>query len=170
MTIAATGLRGEAIQKLEALVSKSATAQTRAGLTEAQMPSRIFWPDLENPFSVEFPYFVITHRQTRSTRDSSSSFDRSGMLALKIVDVAQHDVVTPGGRKDALTAFLNFVDGVSADMEAASILNDNLTVQEWRDSIPPSMSDPRKESDKQTNRPYFFLEIEVAWGPGGGGQ
>jgi hypothetical protein len=171
MTIAATGVRGESIQKLERLIANSATAQARVGgsPTAEQMKSRIFYPHLENPYASPFPYWVITPKETQSTRDSCTTFDRNGALALKTIDLARVAIDTQEQLKDAAIDFLNFVDGVFAEIEALSLTDDNLTVQVWRDSIPMAMSNPNTESDKQTNRPYFFLETIITWDPSGSG-
>lgn len=176
MTIAATGARGEALEKLAELIANSDTAQDRAGgnPTAAQMHARIFWPHLSDPYAaadqVGYPLFVITPGAASARRDSGGSFNRSGALRLKVIDVARVEIATQEDLKDAQMDFLNFVDGLCAEMESLSLTDDHLSLQAWQDTIAVSMSDPRKESDRDSQRPYFFLELEVTWDPTGGGE
>lgn len=176
MTIAATGARGEAVEKLAELIANTDAAQDRAGgdPTAAQMHARIFWPHLVDPYAaakkVGFPLFVITPGPARATRDSGGSFNHSGALRLKVIDVARVEITTEEELKDAQMDFLNFVDALCSQMQALSLTGSHLTMQTWQDTIPVSMSDPRKESDQDSQRPYFFLEMEVTWDPTGGGE
>ena len=162
MTVAATGPRGIAMEKLVAMVSQSSTFQTRvgAGSATAALPF-IHYPYLDDVDSLSRPFALVTTGPLRSQRGSTDRSVFSGSFKLYISDVVQSD-----NASDAEMIFCNFADGLIDDLvNTLSGVDANLIIQATDEEIPPSLSDPRKSTDKTQDRPFYTCVHRIDWAP-----
>lgn len=174
MTVTATELIGKAIQGYEALQAASTTFKNRigTGTTTAQATDRIFYPHLDSPDDYPTPFFTITPDVASMVRDDSSYRTNQVALIVRCCDVARMEVDKPLSLKDCLIDFLNFAGGSFTDAFEGSQTSTTgaVTIQSIADVEPVAFTDPRKESEKSTKRPYCLMTRRVVVALTGGGQ
>jgi len=106
------------------------------------------------------------------SRDDSSYRTNQVSLIVRCCDVAREPVDTPLSLKDCLIDFLNFAGGAFTDaFEASQTGSGVITIQSMADVEPVAFTDPRKESETSSGRPYCLMTRRVVVAiTGGGGQ
>lgn len=162
MTIQATGPRAIAIEKLAKMVSQSSTFQERLQVeSEDEALKSVYWPYLQHVSSAKRPFAVVKTGPLRSRRGSTDRSAFSGSLMLILSDIVQSN--DPG---DAEIVFTNWADGIIDDLvNTLSGRDDNLIIQATDEEMTPSLSDPRKSTDKVQSNPYYMSATRIDWAP-----
>src|SRR5678816_667174 len=118
MTVTATGYRAVAAGKLATMVSQSATFIARTGaLNAAGALQHVHYPWTKNNAAVR-PCAIITPMGLTTDLNSDMTYRPGGSLQLRLLDTTKFD-----DKADALDDFINFSDGVLADILEISRTN-----------------------------------------------
>ncbi len=158
MTITATGTRAVAAGKLATMVSQSATFIARTGaLAAAGALAHVHYPWTKNKDNIR-PCAIITPMGLNSDLTSTMTYVYGGKLQLRLLDTTKYP-----DKADALDDFINFCDGVLADILEISRTNTTglLTIQATTDEGPAEV-DPESSSEWAG---YYANVIEIDWAP-----
>lgn len=163
MTLEATGARTNAILLLHQMVAASSTLRNKAKVQEeaaAAARVRLPWQEAEE---AKFPCAVIMQTEGGLTWYLWSGGARNylrprGSLKLKLIDRIRF----PDDQDASEIDFGNFCDGVIADVAALAGHDGWLSIQEIRETLPPSSTHP-SERTPGGPPPFFHAIYEVDW-------
>jgi hypothetical protein len=163
--IEATGAQGLNLHKLVELVAASSVFQEKRDVTTAALAeNHIYWPWLElddGAIDDARPFAVIEQGGIEWERLAGGGENHllpSGTLRLTLTDFDRWDT----DYKSSATDFLNFVDGVIADVVEMAGSDDRAAIEGITQTQVPMQNDPTKEPAR---RRYWSTQYEVSWNP-----
>ena len=164
-----TGAQGKNLQSLVNLIANSSAFQLRREVIyDLDALPHIYYPwlkrfDAENDLlEGKLPWAVIEVPDgSFKWSGPSNALYPSGQFNLVLADVDRF----PGDQQAGYTDFLNFADGVVADVAEKSDTDDNICITSIVQVNAPGISD---EKEWGAVRPFWLTRYEIMWNAIGG--
>ena len=158
----AEGPRATIVVKFAEWIARSATFAEATGIDDWQkvLAKHVHYPSLEVATApTMFPFGVVglpPGGGYRRSRLADGMFSSNGRVRF----VFGRTYSPEASAKDPLISFLNWSDGIIADIERAAE-EDGFRIFEWTEVMESQRTDPAEES---VDQPYYDNWFDVEWG------